>query len=388
MKKNYLKLFIAAAVISFSSALIHSCSEDEDTATIEVVGIAQDPANFKGEVTNGQVVTLDATKVYVLNGAVRIKSGGKLVIPAGTRIVATAGAESYIVVEQGGQIYANGTPASPVTFNSSAATAGTWGGLMICGKAPINTGATATTEAGNASYGGTVAADNSGSLTYVRIENAGIAFATDKRFNGLSLYGVGSDTKVENIAVVNGAEDGIQLYGGTVNLSNIVSISNEDDAFVWTDGWIGTAANIYTKRRTSGTGNTGIKGINNAVNADASPRSNPTIKNATILGGTSGESQAVRLYSGTYANFENIVLSNWTDGFSLENDATVTYINGQSKIKDVFFDTNVTNKMTAKATDGSIVTILPSTYSEKSDATGAGNKLGSPAWAIGWSTLQ
>lgn len=387
MRKNYLKLFIAAAVISFSS-VIHSCSEDEDTATIEVVGIAQDPANFKGEVTDGQVVTLDATKVYVLNGAVRVKSGGKLVIPAGTRIVATAGAESYVVIEQGGQIFANGTPASPVTFNSSAAAAGTWGGVMICGRAPINTGATATSEVGNASYGGTAATDNSGSLTYVRIENAGISYATDKNFNGLSLYGVGSDTKVENIAVVNGAEDGIQMYGGTVNISNIVSISNADDAFVWTDGWIGTATNLYTKRRTSGTGNTGIKGLNNATNADASPRSNPIIKNVTILGGTSGESQAIRLYSGTYANFDNVVLSNWTDGFSLENNSTVTYINGQSKIQNVFFDINVTNKMTAKATDGSTVTILPSTYTEKSDATGAGNKLASPAWAIGWSTLQ
>lgn len=387
MRKNYLKLFIAAAVISFSS-IIHSCSEDEDTATIEVVGIAQDPANFKGEVTDGQVVTLDATKVYVLNGAVRVKSGGKLVIPAGTRIVATAGAESYVVIEQGGQIFANGTPASPVTFNSSAAAAGTWGGVMICGRAPINTGATATSEVGNASYGGTAATDNSGSLTYVRIENAGISYATDKNFNGLSLYGVGSDTKVENIAVVNGAEDGIQMYGGTVNISNIVSISNADDAFVWTDGWIGTATNLYTKRRTSGTGNTGIKGLNNATNADASPRSNPIIKNVTILGGTSGESQAIRLYSGTYANFDNVVLSNWTDGFSLENNSTVTYINGQSKIQNIFFDTNVTNKMTAKATDGSTVTILPSTYTEKSDATGAGNKLASPAWAIGWSTLQ
>ncbi|WP_263601304.1 hypothetical protein [Chryseobacterium sp. PET-29] len=387
MRKNYLKLFIAAAVISFSS-IIHSCSEDEDTATIEVVGIAQDPANFKGEVTDGQVVTLDATKVYVLNGAVRVKSGGKLVIPAGTRIVATAGAESYVVIEQGGQIFANGTPASPVTFNSSAAAAGTWGGVMICGRAPINTGTTATSEVGNASYGGTAATDNSGSLTYVRIENAGISYATDKNFNGLSLYGVGSDTKVENIAVVNGAEDGIQMYGGTVNISNIVSISNADDAFVWTDGWIGTATNLYTKRRTSGTGNTGIKGLNNATNADASPRSNPIIKNVTILGGTSGESQAIRLYSGTYANFDNVVLSNWTDGFSLENNSTVTYINGQSKIQNVFFDTNVTNKMTAKATDGSTVTILPSTYTEKSDATGAGNKLASPAWAIGWSTLQ
>jgi hypothetical protein len=387
MKKNYLKLIMAAVIIS-SSFIFHSCSEDDDVATIAVVGIAQDPANFKGDVTSGQVVTLDATKVYVLNGAVRVKYGGKLIIPAGTRIVATAGVESYILVEQGGQIYANGTSASPVTFNSSAATAGSWGGLIICGKATINTGTTASSEIGNASYGGTADTDNSGSLTYVRIENAGINFSTDIKFNGLSLFGVGSDTKVENIAVVNGAEDGIQLYGGTVNLTNIVSIGNEDDAFVWTDGWVGTVSNIYTKRKTSGTGNTGIKGLNNATNADASPRSKPTLKNITLLGATSGESQAIRLYSGTYASFENVVLSDWTDGFNIESDSTVTYLNGQSKIKDVFFDTNVTNKMTAKATDGSTVTIQSSTYTEKSDATGAGNMTANPAWAIGWSTLQ
>ncbi|GAA4158704.1 hypothetical protein GCM10022217_20290 [Chryseobacterium ginsenosidimutans] len=388
MKKNHITSIISALIISSSFAL-HSCSKDDDEInTIAVVGIAQDPTNFKGDVTNGQVVTLDATKVYVLTGAVKVKDGGKLVIPAGTRIVATAGAASYVLVEQGGQLYANGTVNSPVTFRSSEETSGTWGGVIICGKAPINTGTTSSSEIGSSTYGGTSATDNSGSLTYMRIDNAGIDFVTGKKFNGLSLFGVGSETKVENIALVNGAEDGIQLYGGTVNVSNIVSVGNEDDAFVWTDGWIGTGSNIYTKRKTSGTGNTGIKGINNATNPAASPISNPTIKNVTLLGGTTGESNAIRLYSGTYANFENIVTSNWATGFNLESDATVTYINGQSKIKDAFFDTNVTNKITAKSTAGTNVTILANTYTEKADAIGAGNGTASPAWAIGWSGLQ
>ncbi|GAA5085679.1 hypothetical protein GCM10023210_06740 [Chryseobacterium ginsengisoli] len=383
MKKNHLKIIIAAFIIG-SSFVIHSCSkDDEETGTIAVVGIAQDPSNFKGEVTNGQVVTLDATKVYVLNGPVKVKDGGKLVIPAGTRIVATTGAASYILVEQGGQIYANGTVNSPVSFTSSAATTGTWGGLIICGKAPINTGTTSSSEIGNSTYGGTSAADNSGSLTYVRIENAGINFATGIKFNGLSLFGIGSETKVENIALVNGAEDGIQIYGGTVNVSNIVSVGNEDDAFVWTDGWIGTGNNIYTKRKTSGTGNTGIKGINNATNIAATPISKPTISNVTLLGGTTGESNAIRLESGSYASFKNIVISNWANGFNLDSTPTITYINGQSKIEDVFFDTNVTNKVVATGT-----TIAANTFTEKADATGAGSATASPAWALGWSTLQ
>lgn len=352
-------------------------------ATIMPVGIAQDPGNFKGDVTNGQVVTLDATKVYVLNGSIRIKDGGKLVIPAGTRIVATAGAASYIIVEQGGQLYANGTAASPVLFTSSQTTGGSWGGIVLCGKAPINTGTTSSSEIGNTTYGGTSATDNSGSLTYVRIEYTGADFATNKKFNGLSLFGIGSDTKVENIALLNGAEDGIQIYGGTVNISNIVSIGNDDDAFVWTDGWIGTGTNIYTKRKTNGTGNIGISGINNAANPDSSPRSNPTIKNVTVLGGTTGTSEGIKLTSGTYATFENVVFSNWATGFSLDSSSTITYFNGESKIKNIFFDTNVTDKITATGT-----TILADTYTEKTDATGAGNGKLTPTWATGWSSLQ
>ncbi len=387
MKKNCLSIF--AAVLIFGSAfVINSCSkEDDEIATTAVVGIAQDPNNFKGDVTSGQVVTLDPTKVYVLNGTVKVKDGAKLVIPAGTRIVATAGAASYVLVEQGGQIYANGTPASTVSFTSSAATTGTWGGVIICGKAPINTGATSISEIGAATYGGTSAADNSGSLTYVRIENAGINFSTTVKFNGLSLFGVGSGTKVENIALINGAEDGIQLYGGSVNVTNIVSVGNDDDAFVWTDGWIGTANSVFTQRKTNGTGNTGIKGMNNASNSSATPVSSPILKNITLLGGTSGESNAISLSSGTYASFDNVVASNWAKGFNITGDATVTYLNGQSKITNVFFDTNVTSKITATSTAGANVTLLSNTYTEKSDATGAGNKMGNPAWAIGWSGL-
>lgn len=387
MKKNHLKLFLAALVIS-SSLAIYSCSKDDDEiARIVPVGIAQDPNNFKGDITNGQVVTLDATKVYVLNGSIRVKDGGKLIIPAGTRIVATAAAASYIIVEQGGQLYANGTAASPVLFTSSQTTGGSWGGIVICGKAPINTGTTGSSEIGNTTYGGTAATDNSGSLMYVRIEYAGADFATGKKFNGLSLFGVGSDTVVENIALLNNAEDGIQLYGGTVNVSNIVSIGNEDDAFVWTDGWIGTGSNIYTKRKTDGTGNTGIKGINNVASPNASPRSNPIIKNVTFIGGTSGESHAVTMYSGTYATIDNIVTSEWAAGINIESDSSVTYFNGKKKITNALFE-DTTTKVSLKSTAGTNVPIVDTTFTEKADATGAGNGKLTPTWATGWSGLQ
>lgn len=387
MKRNHLKLIAAALFIS-TTLTIYSCSKDDDeTPTITPVGIAVDTDNFKGEVPSGQTVTLDPTKVYKLTGSVIIKDGGKLVIPAGTRIVAISGASCYVTVEQGGQLFANGTAGSPVLFTSSAATPGSWGGILICGKAPINTGTTATSELGNATYGGTLATDNSGSLSFVRIEYAGAVFTGTTEFNGLSLFGVGNATVVNNIALLNGSDDGIQIYGGTVSLSNIVSLGNEDDAFEWTDGWNGTATGIYTKRRANGTGNTGIKGSNNATNPDATPRSNPTIKNVTFIGGTTGEADAVKLKLGTYAVLDNLVVSNWTTGVNIESDASVANFNGHKKITGALFSTTTT-KVSLKSTAGATVPIVDTTFVEKSNATGAGNGILTPTWATGgWSSL-
>ena len=317
MKKNYFTLIVAALIIG-SSFTVYSCSKDEDTISeIVTTGIAQDPNNFKGEVTNGQVITLDPLKSYQLSGIVTIKNGGTLVIPAGIKITATAGALSYILVEQGGKIYINGTAASPVVFTSETKEAGNWGGIVICGKAPINTGSTGSSEVVNSIYGGTEATDNSGSLNFVRIEYAGAEFSSNKKFNGLSLFGIGNATKVESVALLNNADDGIEIYGGTINVSNIVSVGNTNHAFSYKDGWIGTASNIYTKRKTDGTGNTGITGINNASNDNASPRSNPTIKNVTFIGATSGESDGIKLKQGTYAVLDNIVFSNWSKGVTI-----------------------------------------------------------------------
>ncbi len=387
MKKNHLKLIIAAFIIS-SSLIIHSCGKEEDiTAAIIVTGIAQDPNNFKGDVTSGQVVTLDPMKSYKLTGIVTVKNGGTLVIPAGTRIIATAGASSYVLVEQGGKIFANGTAGSPVLFTSETTVAGNWGGIVICGKAPINTGNTGSSELGNLMYGGVETTDNSGSLNYVRIEYAGAEFTTSKKFNGLSLFGIGNETRVESVALLNNADDGIEIYGGTVNVLNIVSIGNTNHAFSYKDGWIGTATNIYTKRKADGTGNTGITGINNAGNDNASPRSNPTIKNVTFIGGTSGESNGIKLKQGTFATLDNVVVSDWSTGINIESDSTVARFNGKKRITNVLFK-NTTTEVSLKSSAGATVPIVDTTYTKKPDATGAGNGILTPTWALGWSGLQ
>ncbi|KUJ52687.1 hypothetical protein [Chryseobacterium sp. JAH] len=390
MKKNTLKLLAAAFIMSTTAVVFHSCSDSDDEELIITnpgSGAASDPNNFKGEIKSGETVTLDATKLYKLTGALKVKAGGTLIIPAGTRIEANGGTSAYILVEQDGKIFANGTATSPVVLTAPAPTPGSWGGLVICGKAPINRGSTATSEVGEAIYGGTVSNDNSGSLKFVRIEYAGAVYTGTKEFNGLSLFGVGSGTTIDNVSMINGTDDGIEFFGGTVNVSNIISVGNEDDAFDWTEGWNGTATNIYTKRRTTGVGNRGIEADNNADNKDANPRSNPTIKNATFIGATSGEADGLKLREGTYASIDNVVLSNWTTGINVEHDQSVTYFNGQNKITKVKFD-NVTTKASVKATTGSAAaTLLPNTYTEDATATGAGSGTATPTWAAGWAGI-
>ena len=145
--------------------------------------------------------------------------------------------------------------------------------------------------------------------------------------------------------------------------------------------------NIYTKRRANGVGNRGIEADNNSLDNNANPRSNPTIKNATFIGGTTGEADALKLRVGTYGTFDNLVLSNWTTGINVEHDASVAYFNGGNKITNVKFDTNVATKASAKNTAGAAVTILANTYSENASATGAGNGINTPTWATGWAGL-
>ncbi|MBH1960380.1 MAG: hypothetical protein I8H68_09740 [Flavobacteriia bacterium] len=387
MKKNHLKV-LALALLLPAAFAVQSCDNGDDPITPSTpTGIAANPNDFKGEVKSGEKVTLDATKVYKLTGAVQVKDGGQLIIPAGTRIESTGGTSAYITVEQGGKIFANGTASAPVVFTSPTGTAGSWGGIVIAGKAPINKGVTASAEVGNATYGGTVANDNSGSLTYVRIEHSGAIFTGEKEFNGLSLFGVGSGTTISNISILNGADDGIEFFGGTVNVSNIISVGNEDDAFDWTEGWKGTATNVYAKRRANGIGNRGIEADNNAENNNADPRSNPTIKNATFIGAESGESDGIKLRVGTYATIDNVVLSNWKTGINVEHDASVAYFNGGGKITNIKFD-NVLTQASVKASTGSpAAVLLPNTFVENANATGAGNGTAAPSWAATWGGL-
>jgi hypothetical protein len=207
-------------------------------------------ADIPTEITTD--LTLDASTQYYINGAVHVKEGGVLRIPAGMTVRAREGFGNYIIVERGGQIFAEGTEDAPITFTADVddATQGYWGGIIINGRAVISGYGSgvhegATEVDNNIAYGGDDNADNSGVLTYVRILYSGARSSADIEHNGLTLNAVGNGTTIENIYIAEGADDAIEFFGGSVNVSNLLAVNCDDDCFDFTQGYSGTLSNCY-----------------------------------------------------------------------------------------------------------------------------------------------
>ena len=392
MKRSTSTLLMLALLATTPMAFT-ACSKKDDATEIIDNDIR---TNLQGEVKDGQNLVLESG-TYKLNGPLIVKAGGKLTIKPGVIVEATPFKDGeeirYIAVAQGGQILAEGTKEKPIVFTAANKVQQAWGGIVLCGKAPINKGNTANAEVSGLPYGGTVANDNSGILKYARIEYSGYSYNADKEFNGLSMFGVGNGTTIEYIQVHEGSDDGFEWFGGTVNTKYLVATANEDDQFDWTEGWNGTNENWYGKEAAS-KGNRGIEADNNSNNHLANPISNPTIKNLTLIGrGTVGaEPQAMKLRVGTKANIDNVVLSNWSVGFDVEHNEGIKYVgDGTLKVTNVKFDNVVTKSKGTKTvpagspegTKGESVDVS-AIYTENANATGAGAGTATPEWAKGW----
>lgn len=361
MKNNFL-LGLALAATFFTS-----CGDD-GTADI-IINDNSTTNNGGGTPTTGQIVelkgnyssnlTLDSSKSYLITGPTIFEDGATLTIPAGTVVKAAAtGADVYLAIAQGAKIMAEGTSSQPIIFTSNANTpnAGDWGGLIILGKAPINSvaggTATSTSEIASLPYGGNIADDNSGTLSYVRVEYSGGKADGQSENNGFSFYGVGNKTKVEYIQMFEGKDDGVEFFGGTVNVDYVSVVNAQDDSIDWTEGYTGTITNAYVKHGVDHDKGIEADGYNTDIGNLSSPKyfSKPTVNNLTIEGlGSSKGNEAIRLRAGTQGIFTNVLLVGFAEGFDLDGDATdnptgAGVTSGNLKANDVKFD-DVTTKM-------------------------------------------
>ncbi len=217
-----------------------SCGDDDPDNPPVTEGV------IPGAITGTE--TLDANITYTVKGPVIVEDGGVLNIPAGTQIKASKGFSNYILVLQGGKINVNGTAAAPVVMTADIENAqqGHWGGLIINGRAPLSGGTTGSTEINSAyAYGGASANDNSGTITYLVLAYTGARSSADVEHNGLTLNGVGNGTTIENVYIPDGSDDGIEFFGGSVNVKNLLVVNSDDDMFDFTQGYNGTLENAY-----------------------------------------------------------------------------------------------------------------------------------------------
>jgi len=276
-------------------------------------------------------ITLKSDVNYILDGWIYVKDGITLSIEPGTVIRGKSGSKASLIIERGGKIMAEGTAQKPIVFTSDkepgARAAGDWGGLILCGKAPINpTGGEAEIEGGvGTKYGGTDPGDNSGILRYVRVEYAGYAFAPDKEINGITFGGVGNGTVVEYVQVSYSNDDSYEWFGGTVNCSHLIALAGLDDEFDTDYGFNGTvqfAVGLRNPSIADISKSNGFESDNDATGSTNSPVTNPKFANISLIGpkqttdavANSLYASAMHLRRKTALEVYNSVFAGWPKG--------------------------------------------------------------------------
>ena len=317
--------------------VFQGCSDDESTDPVSPSYNAFDCSTSQSCISedttwSGQVSLESQT--YVTNGAT-------LTIEAGTTITATAtdgaGLATALIIDRGAKIMAEGTAELPITFTSVTGTgSGTWGGLIINGNAPIsNEGGEAFVEGlVGVPYGGSDPTDNSGILRYVRVWYGGSVIGQDNEINGITLAGVGNGTIVDHCEVAYNKDDGFEMFGGTVDLTNCAVINVGDDAFDTDNGYQGRGQFLFVHRDDASDKAHEMDNKTDS-NFDSQPRSHPIFSNVTIVGGSVN---AVRVREGTGGDFRNYIMLGGTGGIRNDNngseDVTQTIFSKQREVCD------------------------------------------------------
>lgn len=324
-------------------------------------------------------IVLLQNKVYVKNNAI-------LTIQPGTIIRGDKASQGSLIITRGAQINAAGTATSPIVFTSNESVGnraeGDWGGVIILGKAVNNQpGGVANIEGIAASvdteFGGTIDADNSGVLKYVRIEFAGIPLQPNKEINGLTFGSVGSATQVDHIQVSLSGDDSFEWFGGTVDAKYVISYRGLDDDFDTDFGFRGRiqfGLIIRDKDLSDAAGDSNSwESDNDGTGSSATPLTKAVFSNITIIGPKGNGSIALpigekfeksfRIRRNSSISVFNSISTGWEKGLSIE--AANTESNYTSN--NAYFSNNI---LTNYATAQKVVTASNSFYSTFFGANG------------------
>ncbi len=270
MKK--LSSLAVLSLMSFSM-LFTSCSSDDDNGGDGGGNGGGDENTIVVDANITTSTTWETGKTYVLASRVSVTSGATLTIQPGVVIKGQAGTganATALLIARGAKLMAEGTATMPIIFTSIAdeitpeqiaagnfsspnlepTTNGLWGGLIVLGSDKISAAATEVQIEGipssdtNGLYGGNGDATGSGVLKYISIRHGGANIGEGNEINGLTLGGVSSATIIENIEVIGNQDDGIEWFGGSVNVKNAVVWNAGDDGMDTDQSWTGTLDNF------------------------------------------------------------------------------------------------------------------------------------------------
>ena len=315
--------------------------------------------------------TWTADNVYRLEKQIYVLSGATLTIEAGTVIASTSGAGGSLAVSRGAKIFVNGTKDNPVIMTSTTdvatwtpdashpsggdpktgtwhAGANEWGNLTIMGKGlisashygglPVGTNTKdpsglnekqmeGLTDANYALYGGNDDNDDSGSISYLSLRYGGKVIGLANELNGLSLGAVGRETDIDHVEVMNNVDDGVEIWGGTVNLKYISIWNIGDDSFDIDEGWRGKAQFIFLVQgysvdaaQGSGVGDNVFE-IDGAEDSDAQPVTTTTIYNVTAIGNPVSGDQGTAWRDNARVQYRNAIFMDLGEKL-IKNDNT------------------------------------------------------------------
>lgn len=350
--KQLLWSFAAALTLGFTACIKVDIDDSTTNTGTTPVGTSLQDKFISSKTISGVInenVELPKGK-YTLKGYVYINNRARLTIAAGSIILSDTINKGALIIEQNSRLIAEGTSSDPIVFTSGKKPGerkpGDWGGIVMLGNAPTNRTTTPIIEGGiNAVYGGSLTADNSGILKYVRIEFAGIAADPNSEINGLTLGGVGSGTIIENVQVSYGNDDAYEFFGGTVNCKNLIAFATADDDFDFDFGYNGRIQFAVSLRDPKfvdgGDAGNGIECDNDGTGTVSSPRTRPQLSNFTFVGPNGADGTlanhnfTTRFRRSTQFSLTNSILIGYMDaGFQFESDSTAAaYIDGRSRFR-------------------------------------------------------
>ena len=315
--------------------------------------------------------TWETGNVYILKSRIAVLSGATLTIQPGVIIKGEAGTganATALIIARGGKIMAEGSANAPIVFTSIADEImpgdvaspnlepelnGLWGGLIVLGNAPISADAEAVQIEGipasdqNGLYGGTNASDNSGVIKYVSIRHGGANIGEGNEINGLTLGGVGSGTVIENIEIVANQDDGIEWFGGSVNVKNALVWNAGDDAIDADQAWTGTLDNFIVV-------SPGDECFELDGPEGAAATSNYTIKNGSVQ--ALGADGLVDNDANTNVNMSNIYFFDLTAGQDFDELPT-EYVSVISNLQATIPDGTVVTDFFKKGSDAFVTVV-------------------------------